>query len=104
MYCVGALEKSLQTGKLASSYEPQVKWLLTTYVAPAFKAAQGHVRSRAAWTVAQFAPTIAKDATFSQQVVTEVMNLLRDPDFVVRFQAAVSLRHLIYDSEQVCNE
>ena len=48
MYCVGALEKSLQTGKLASTYEPQVKWLLTTYVAPAFKAPQGHVRSRAA--------------------------------------------------------
>lgn len=101
MYCVGALETLLQQGKLASSYEPQVKWLLTTYVAPAIKAPQGHLRSRAAWTVAQFAPTVTKDAQFSQQVVTEVMNLLRDPDFVVRFQAAVSLRHLIYDSEQV---
>jgi importin-7 len=77
-----------------------VKWLLVTYVSPAFQAPQGHVRSRAAWTAAQFAPTISQDAQFSQQVVNEVMQLLRDSDFAVRFQAAVSLRHLIYDSDQ----
>ena len=100
MYCVGALENSLQTGKLAAQYAAQVKWLLVTYVAPAFKAPQGHVRSRAAWTAAQFANTVSKDPEFSQQVVNEVMGLLRDTDFAVRFTAAVSLRHLIYDSEQ----
>jgi hypothetical protein len=69
MHCVGALQGSLQQGKLAAQYEPQVKWLLVTYVAPAFQAEQGHVRSRAAWTAAQFAQTISKDATFSQQVL-----------------------------------
>ena len=100
MYCVGALENSLQTGKLAAQYEPQLKWLLQTYVAPALKAPQGHVRSRAAWCAAQFAPIISKDTVFAQQIVNEVMSLLRDTDFAVRFQAAVSLRHLIYDSSE----
>ena len=33
------------------------------------------------------------------QVVNEVMKMLRDSELAVRFQAAVSLRHLIYDSD-----
>jgi hypothetical protein len=32
-------------------------------------------------------------------VVNEVMKMLRDSELAVRFQAAVSLRHLIYDSD-----
>ena len=100
MHCVGSLERSLQTGKLAAQYEPQVKWLLVTYVMPALTAPQGHVRARAAWAASQFAETVSKDAEFSQQIVTGVMSQLRDTDFAVRFQAAVSLRHLIYDSEE----
>jgi hypothetical protein len=48
-------------------------WLLRTYTAPALKAAQGHVRSRAAWTAAKYAQSIAKDHEFSQQMVNEVM-------------------------------
>ena len=61
---------------------------------------EGHVRARAAWAASQFAETVSKDAEFSQQIVTGVMSQLRDTDFAVRFQAAVSLRHLIYDSEE----
>ena len=38
MYCVGSLEASLQQGKLAAQYAPQVMWLLRTYTAPALKA------------------------------------------------------------------
>ena len=33
------------------------------------------------------------------QVVNEVMKMLGDSELAVRFQAAVSLRHLIYDSD-----
>ena len=72
--------------------------MLTETLLPGLKAQQGHVRSRGAWTASQFGQTIAKDAELSQQMVQGVLQLLQDPDFAVRFQAAVALRNLIYDS------
>lgn len=62
--------------------------------------AVGHLRSRASWACSQFIDTIIKEPAFYQQVMGEVMTLLKDPELPVKFQAAVALRALIYDSEE----
>jgi len=99
LYCIGSLSGPLQEKKVAEQFGQQLHWLLTSHVVLDFKSPVGHLRSRAAWVVAQMVDTIALDPAFFQVVVTEVMNLLNDPAFPVRFQAAVALRSLIYDQE-----
>jgi len=100
LLCIGSLSSSLQEKKMAAQYEAQVTWLLKELVAPLIKAPLGHLRSRAAWILAQFVKTVLKDQPFFQACTREIMTLLRDADLPVRFQAAVALRGLIYDPER----
>lgn len=99
MYVIGSLSEQLQKAKNADMYKPQLTWLLSNFVFNDLRNNAGHLRGRASWMLARFVRTIEVDADFIQKTVTSIMELLRDEQLPVRFQAAVSLRHLIYDEK-----
>lgn len=102
MYVIGELRDQLEHKKNRDKFKPQLMWLLQQHVFSDLKSSAGHLRGRASWVLSQFVFSIQDEAQFFATVVTSVMELLRDADLPVKFQAAVSMRKLIYDERKQC--
>jgi len=100
MYCFGAIAAQLQEEAIPEL--TQLVWtMILEFVATELKSSHGHLRGRSCWVLGQFGDFLAaKDSSLFVQAVGGVAQMLEDPHLPVRFQAAVSLRMLVYDPDR----
>ena len=93
LMCVGLIASLLgQAGGSA-----QLLRFAREHVMPEFQSAKGYLRSRACWVMGTLAEMLGEDATLLNEAMACVVALLRDPELPVSFQAALSIRSLIFD-------
>lgn len=76
--------------------------LLLQHVAPELSNANGFVRSRACWTIQQYASMCRGTDDAMQSMLTQLLERLHDPDMPVRVQAWMAVRPLLDHPLRTC--